>query len=76
MKPRAFFNNCLRDKRNKKKKIIGIHSASEINQNELLLVRFPNLGSDDIIIPGMANLSINIKLDSTNDKNRTSVSSR
>ena len=33
-----------------------------------------NLGSDNVIAPRMANLSFNIKLDSTDDKNRTSVS--
>ena len=38
------------------------------------MVRFPNLGSDDVIGPGMANLSFNINLESTNDKNRTLVS--
>ena len=45
-----------------------------IDQNQNLLVRFPNLGSDDIIIPGMANLSFNIELTSTADPNRTLVS--
>ena len=45
-----------------------------IDQNQDLLVRFPNLGSDDIIIPGMANLSFNIELTSTTDPNRTLVS--
>ena len=39
-----------------------------------MLVRFPNLGSDDVIIPGMANLSFNIELTSTVDANRTLVS--
>ena len=39
-----------------------------------MLVRFPNLGSDDVIIPGTANLSVNIELSSTNDANRTLVS--
>ena len=39
-----------------------------------MLVRFPNLGSDDIIIPGTANLSFNIELSSTVDANRTLVS--
>ena len=38
-----------------------------------LLVRFSNLGSDDIIIPGMANLSFNIELSSAVDANRTLV---
>ena len=39
-----------------------------------MLVRFPNLGSDDIIVPGTANLSFNIELSSTVDTNRTLVS--
>ena len=38
------------------------------------MVRFPNLGSDDVIIPGTANLSFNIELSSTVDLNRTLVS--
>ena len=39
-----------------------------------MLVRFPNLGSDDVIVPGMVNLSFNIELSSTVDANRTLVS--
>ena len=39
-----------------------------------LLVRFPNLGSDDVIVPRTANLSFNIELSSTADPKRTSVS--
>ena len=42
--------------------VIVTHNPSEIDQNQLLLVRFPNLGSDDVIIPGTANLSFNIEL--------------
>ena len=38
------------------------------------MARFPNLGSDDVIVPGMANLSFNIKLSCTVDPNRTLVS--
>ena len=45
-----------------------------IDQNHDLLVRFPNLGSDNVIIPGMANLSFNIELTSTAEPNRTLVS--
>ena len=54
-------------------KVIVTHNPSEIDQNQLLLVRFPNLGSDDVIIPGMANLSFNIELSSTADLKRTLV---
>ena len=54
--------------------VIVTHNPSEIDQNQLLLVRFPNLGYDDVIVPRTANLSFNIKLDSTDDKNRMLVS--
>ena len=57
-----------------RQKVIVTHNPSEIDQAQDLLVRFPNLGSDDVIIPGMANLSFNIELTSTVDANRTLVS--
>ena len=57
-----------------RQKVIVTHNPSEIDQAQLLLLRFPNLGSDDIIIPGTANLSFNIELSSTVDANRTLVS--
>ena len=57
-----------------RQKVIITHNPSEIDQNQLLLVKFPNLGLDDVIIPGMANLSFNVELPSTDDKNRTLVS--
>ena len=57
-----------------RQKVIVTHNPSEIDQAQELLVRFPNLGSDDVIIPGMANLSFNIELTSAVDRNRTLVS--
>ena len=57
-----------------RQKVIVTHNPSEIDQAQELLVRFPNLGSDDIIIPGMANLSFDIELTSAIDANRTLVS--
>ena len=57
-----------------RQKVIVTHNPSEIDQAQELLVRFPNLGNDDVIIPGMANLSFNIELTSTVDANRTLVS--
>ena len=54
--------------------VIVTHNPSEIDQAQKLLVRFPNLGSDDVIIPGMANISFNIELTSAVDANRTLVS--
>ena len=59
-----------------RQKIIITHIPSGIDQNQLLLVRFPNSGNDDVKVPGTANLSFNIKFDSTNDKNRTLVNNR
>ena len=57
-----------------RQKVIVTHNPSEIDQAQELLVRFSNLGSDDIIIPGTANLSFNIELTSTVDANRTLLS--
>ena len=54
--------------------VIVTHNPNEIDQAQELLVRFPNLGSDDVIIPGTANLSFHIELTSTIDANRTLVS--
>ena len=48
-------------------KVIVMHNPSQIDQNELLLMRFPNLGSDDVIIPGMTNLFVNIESSSMAD---------
>ena len=41
-----------------RQKITVTHNPSETDQNQLPLVRFPNLGSDDAIVPGTANLSL------------------
>ena len=57
-----------------RQKVIVTHDPSEIDQNQLLLVRFPNLGSDDVIVPGMVNLSFNIELSASADPKRTLVS--
>ena len=56
-----------------RQKVVVTHNPSEIDQTQELLVRFPNLVNDDIIIPGTANLSFNIVLTSTVDANRTLV---
>ena len=55
-----------------RQKVIVSHNPSEIDQAQLLLVRFPNLGND--IVPGTANPSFNIELTSTADPKRTLVS--
>ena len=57
-----------------RQKVTVTHNPSETDQNQQLLVRlFPNLGSDDVIVPGMANFSFNIELSSTADPKRTLV---
>ena len=57
-----------------RQKVIVTHNPSEIDQAQELLVRFPNLGSVDVIITGTANLSCNIELTSAVDANSTLVS--
>ena len=57
-----------------KQKIIVTHNPSEIDQNQLLEVRFSKLGRNAVIIPGTANLSFNVELSSTTDPKRTLVS--
>ena len=56
-----------------RQKVIITHNLSKIYQNQQLLVRFPKLSSDDVIVPGTAKLSFNIELSSTDTKS-TSVS--
>ena len=48
-----------------RQKVIVTHNPSEIGQNQLLMVKLPNLASDDVIVPRTANLSFNIELTST-----------
>ena len=57
-----------------RQKVIVTHNPSEIDQAQALLVRFPNLGSDDVIIPGTTKLGFKVELTSTSDPNRTLVS--
>ena len=57
-----------------RQKVIISHNPSEIDQAQELLVRFPNLGSDDVIIQGTAKLSFNVELTSAVNANRTLVS--
>ena len=51
-----------------RQKVTVSHNPSEIDQNQLLLVRFLNLGSDDVIVPETGNLSFNIELSSISSK--------
>ena len=60
--------------RGSRQKVIATHNPSEVDQNQSLLVRFSNLGSDDAIIPGTTNLSFDIELESKVNTKRTLVS--
>ena len=57
-----------------RQEVIVTQNPSNIDQAQELLFRFPNLGSDDVIIPGMAKLSFNVELTSPVDTNKTLVS--
>ena len=52
--------------------VVITNNPSSIDQNQIILVRFPNLGAHDVIVPGTSRLSFTISLDST-DANRTLV---
>jgi hypothetical protein len=52
--------------------VVITNNPSTIDQNQQLLVRFPNLGAQDVIVPGTARLAFTIALTST-DANRTVV---
>ena len=52
--------------------VVITNNPSSFDQNQQLLVRFPNLGSYDVIVPGTARLAFTISLTSTDD-NRTVV---
>ena len=46
--------------------VVITNNPSTIDQNQPLLVRFPNLGSNDVIAPGTVRLAFMISLNSTN----------
>ena len=50
--------------------LVITNNPSSIDQNQQLLVRFPNLGAHDVIVPGTARLAFTITPDSE-DVNRT-----
>ena len=52
--------------------VVITNNPSSIDQNQQLLVRYPNLGKDDVIVPGTARLAFTITL-ASEDANRTVV---
>ena len=52
--------------------VVVTNNPSNIDQNQQLLVRFPNLGAHDVVVPGTARLAFTVSLTST-DANQTIV---
>ena len=66
---------CLRDPlgvKGVRQSVVVTNNPSSIDQNQQLLVRFPNLGAHDVVVPGTARLAFTVSLTST-DANRTIV---
>ena len=66
---------CLREPlgvKGVRQSVLITNNPSLIDQNQQLLVRFPNPGAHDVIVPGTARLAFKIALDSE-DANRTVV---
>ena len=58
---------CLREPlgvKGMRQSVVITNNPSTIDQNQQLLVRFPNLGAHDIIVPGTARLAFKIALNS------------
>ena len=53
--------------------LFNTHVPSTIDQGGILAVRFPDLGTNDVIVPGTSKLSFKIQLNSDTDANRTIV---
>ena len=53
--------------------LFNTHVPSTIDQGGILAVRFPDLGTNDVIVPGTSKLSFKIQLNADNDANRTIV---
>ena len=52
--------------------VVITHNPSSIDEKQQILVKFPNLGGHDLLVPGTAHLSFTISLTST-DADRTVV---
>ena len=53
--------------------LFNTHVPSTIDQSGILAVRFPDLGPNDVIVPGTSKLSFKIQLNSDDAANRTIV---
>ena len=50
--------------------LYNTHVPANIDQTGILTVRFPDMGPNDVIVPGTAKLSFKIVLNSSSDANR------
>ena len=61
----------------KRQRVRNSHTPSHADQNNEIIVQFPNLGRDDVIVPGSSKLSFKVNLTSATggnqDVNRTIV---
>ena len=53
--------------------IVTTNNPSTIDQNQTLTVRFPNLGTSDVIVPGTARLAFKLNVESTTDATESAV---
>ena len=51
--------------------VVITNNPSTIDQNQQLLVRFPNLSNNDVIVPRTVRLAFEIELVSSKDVNKT-----
>jgi hypothetical protein len=56
-----------------RRNIVNTYNPSTIDQGGILPVRFPDLGRDDVIVPGTAKLSFDFTIDGKTDNNATIV---
>jgi len=56
-----------------RQKIVVTNNPSTIDANQILTIRFPNLGENDVIVPGTVRLAFNIMLNGGTDANCTTV---
>ena len=56
-----------------RQKIVVTNNPSTIDANQILTVRFPNVGENDVIVPGTVRLAFNIMLNGGTDANCTTV---
>jgi len=54
-------------------KIVVTNNPSTIDANQILTICFPNVGENDVIMPGTARLAFNITLNGDTDANHTIV---